>query len=110
MVQHGRQCGRRRGVSRNSPHRNVRVLPNTAPVSTFLMVTVFINGLPYCQARLAGTSTGSTWILEISKPMLLGCVQSDIQIGEADTRLPVELIKPSTAVCDLRIIVGLPHY
>lgn len=75
-------------------------------------VTVFVNGLAYCEARLAGSgfAAQSIWTLEVTKPLCVGDAPCVVQVGEDDTRISVDLLKGSATPHDLRIVVGLPGF
>ncbi len=75
-------------------------------------VTLFLNGSPYCEARLAGSGVGaqSIWILEITKPLAPTDASFLLQVGDGETMMAVDLLKSSVGPADLRIVIGLPGY
>ena len=73
---------------------------------------VFVNGAPFCEARLVDScvAPNSIWVLEVTKPIGVESPLREIELGQEDTRVTVDLLKASATTRDLKIVVGLPGY
>jgi hypothetical protein len=95
-----------------SPHRHVGGLSPGHDDVHLPTVTLFLNGTPYCEARLAGSGFGaqSIWIFELTKPLASTDGSFLVQVGDDHTKVVVDLLKSNMSPADLCIVIGLPGY